>query len=107
MPESTLIFDVMDIHKETKKWLESIEKPTANMLPNEKAAYELGVRQTLTALKLLLYYSENYPLHYSGVDGIVEMDVEDFLKKEEDDLMELCSEEDEFYEQRNSTIFYR
>ena len=101
MTEPTLLFDVMDIHKETKKWMEQIESPPANMLPNEKAAYEFGVRQTLTALKLLLYYSENYPLHYSGVDGIVEMDVEDLLKKEEDDLMEICSEEDEYYDESN------
>ena len=93
MQEPTLLFDVMDIHRETKIMLESIEDPTRNMTPNEKAAYEMGVFNTLAALKTLLYFSER-PLHYSGMTGVVTMDVEDLVKKEEDDIMEFLSEED-------------
>lgn len=94
MQEPTLLFDVMDIKAETKKILESIEDPTVNMLPNEKAAYEMGVRNTLTALKTLLYFSPNYPLHYAGIDHITEMDAADFEQKVDDDLIEYLSEED-------------
>lgn len=94
MQEPTLLFDVMDIKAETKKILESIEDPTVNMLPNEKAAYEMGVCNTLTALKTLLYFSPNYPLHYAGMDNITEMDAADFEQKVENDLMEYLSEED-------------
>jgi hypothetical protein len=93
MPESTLLFDVMDIHRETKTMLESIEDHTRNMTLNEKAAYEMGVRNTLAALKTLLCFSER-PLHYSGMTGVITMDVEDLVKKEEDDIMEFLSEED-------------
>ena len=94
MQEPTLLFDVMDINRETKKMLESIENPTYNMTQSEKAAYEMGVLNTLVALKTLLYFSKNYPLHYSGMECITEMSAEDFLKREEDDLIEFLSEED-------------
>ena len=40
MNEPILLFDVMDIYRETKTMLDAIEDPTRNMTPNEKAAYE-------------------------------------------------------------------
>ena len=94
MKEPTLLFDVMDIKAETKKILESIEDPTVNMLPNEKAAYEMGVCNTLAALKTLLYFSGNHPLHHDGMHNITEMDAADFKQKVENDLMEYLSGED-------------
>lgn len=85
MENCSLLFDVMDIVKETKRMIDSVPDFTDGMTASEKGAYEMGVNNTLNMLYAILDSAEGFPLHYAGMDCITEYDVDDFIKMIYDD----------------------
>ena len=80
-----LLFNGMDIPKKVEKLLKGFVSQICNgMNESEKAAFNLGVGNTLAMLKTLLEVDEEPVVHIPGLDGIEEMDIwelkEIFLK---------------------------
>lgn len=78
-----IIFVGLDIPKVVKKMLNDAEKNIcAGMTPDEKKAYDFGVKTTLDALKGLITPQEDYEVyvHIPGQDMQEEFDYEDLKK---------------------------
>ena len=73
-----LLFNGMDIVVEVNKLLNPITKSTYNDLTgSQELAYDMGVKNTLNALKALLELDEEPVVHISGLNEIEEMSVEE------------------------------
>lgn len=75
---SELIFSVMDVPREVLDLLDTVEdKVCKNMTDTEKDAYDVGVHNTLNALRTLLELDELPKVHVPGLKEVVEMDIEE------------------------------
>lgn len=73
-----LIFGAMDIPREVLDLLDTVEdRVCKNMTDTEKDAYDVGVHNTLNALRALLELDELPKVHISGLKEVTEMDIEE------------------------------
>ena len=80
-----LLFNGMDIPNEVEKLLKTVVNQVCNgMNESERTAFNLGVGNTLAALRTLLEMDEEPVVHIPDLDVIEEMDIEEleeiFLK---------------------------
>ena len=80
-----LLFSAMDIPNEVQKLLDKVEDSVCNgMTESERKAYHCGVSNTLSVMRSLLELDEEPAVHVTGLDGLVEMDIDEleeiFLK---------------------------
>lgn len=77
-----LIFGAMDIPREVLDLLDTVEdKVCKNMIGTEKDAYDVGVRNTLNALRALLELDDDPTVHVPGLKEVVEMDIEELEER--------------------------
>lgn len=80
-----LLFNAMDVPNEVEKLLKTVVNQVCNgMNESEKMAFNLGVGNTLAALRTLLEMDEEPAVHINGLNEIEEMSIEEleeiFLK---------------------------
>ena len=75
-----IIFSVMDITNETKKLINSVKKSVCGgMTGDQELAYDMGVQNTLSALKTLI--SDQLVVNISGTKIPTEMDINELKTK--------------------------
>lgn len=80
-----LLFTGMDIVAEVNKLLSRVKKSVCDsMTGDQELAYDMGVKNALSALQGLLELDEEPVVHISGLNAIEEMSIEEledrFLK---------------------------
>ena len=71
-----LLFTGMDIVAEVNKLLGRVKKNVCDgMTGDQELAYDMGVKNTLSALQGLLELDEEPVVHISGLNEIEEMDI--------------------------------
>lgn len=71
-----LLFTGMDIVAEVNKLLSRVKKSVCDgMTGDQELAYDMGIKNTLSALQGLLEFDEEPVVHISGLKVIEEMDI--------------------------------
>ena len=77
-----LIFIAMNISNETKTMVDGTTiMCTKGMTKNEKKAYEMGIKNTISALNALLEDNEYITIHIDNMDRIEEISCDELIEK--------------------------
>lgn len=79
-----IIFLIMDITNETKKLVNNVKKSVCDsMTRDQELAYDMGVQNTLSALKSLIS-EQQLVVHIPGTKIPTEMDINELVAKLEE-----------------------
>lgn len=76
-----ILFTGMDISKEVRHLLHTVEASTVNgMTASEHKAYKMGIENTLSAMKALLDQDEHIVFHLKDHDCMEEFDLDELIE---------------------------
>ena len=75
-----IFFTGMDVPRQAKQILNGFTNVTVGMDDGELRAYEIGVRNALNVVKMLLKDDEHIVFHIQGYDVIEEFDLDELIE---------------------------